>query len=82
MHILPNATLKFINNSATDFGGGLGVNTFLDGNDTTVVLNNFCFIQYNIGGMHEYEPDKWNVSNLSASCCSYGSDKMYSYRQR
>ena len=64
MHILPNTALTFINNSATDFGGGLAVDSFLDRNDTTLILNNFCFIQYNIGGMYEYEPNKWNVSNL------------------
>ena len=64
MHILPNTTLKFANNSATDFGGGLAVDNFLGGNDTTLILNNFCFIQYNIGGMYEYEPNEWNVSNF------------------
>ena len=63
MHILPNTTLIFIDNSATDFGGGFAVDNFIGGDDTTVVLNNFCFIQYNIGGTHEYEPDKWNVRN-------------------
>ena len=67
MHILPNTTLEFMNNSASDFGGGLAVDNFLDVNDTTLILNNFCFIQYNIGGRYEYEPDKWNVSNVLAS---------------
>ena len=64
MHILPNTTLEFINNSATDFGGGIAVNNFFGENDTTLVLNNFCFIQYDIGGTYEYKPDNWSVSNL------------------
>ena len=69
MHILPNTTLEFMNNSASDFGGGLAVDNFLGVNDTTLILNNFCFIQYNIGGRYEHIPDKWNVSNLLASPC-------------
>lgn len=62
MHVLPNTTLRFINNSASDFGGGIAVNNFDGGNDTTLILNNFCFIQYNIGGKNEHELNKWNVS--------------------
>jgi len=62
MNILPNTTLEFINNSASDFGGGLAVDNFQSGNDTTSILNNFCFIQYNIGREYEYEPNNWNVS--------------------
>ena len=65
MHILPNTTLEFINNSASEVGGGLAVDNFLGVNDTTLILNNFCFIQYDIGGIYEYKPDNWNVSNLS-----------------
>ena len=64
MHILPNTTLEFINNSASDFGGGLATDNFLGENDTTLNLNNFCFIQYDIGGTYEYKPDNWNVSIL------------------
>jgi len=62
MHILPNTTLEFINNSASDFGGGLAVDNYQAGDDPTVILNNFCFIQYNVGGKHEHEPSNWDVS--------------------
>lgn len=69
MHILPNTILEFVNNSASDFGGGLAVDNFLGGNDTTLVLNNYCFIQYNIGGQYEYEQSNWNVSSFLISPC-------------
>ena len=62
MHALPNTTLEFVNNSASDFGGAIGVDNFRGGNDTTLILNNMCFIQYNIGSKYEYEPNNWNVS--------------------
>ena len=62
MHILPNTTLEFVNNSASGFGGAVAVDNFRGVNDTTLVLNNMCFIQYNIGSKDEYEPSNWNVS--------------------
>lgn len=62
MHILPNAKLEFVNNSASGFGGAIGVDNFRGTNDTTLILSNMCFIQYNIGREYEYEPTKWNVS--------------------
>ena len=62
MHVLPNTVLEFVNNSASDFGGGIAIDNFRGGNDITLVLNNVCFIQYNIGSEHEYEPQNWNVS--------------------
>ena len=62
MHVLPNATITFINNTATLLGGGIAVENFKAGNDIKLVLNNFCFVQYNIGGKHEIEPDLWEVS--------------------
>ena len=66
MHILPNTTLEFVNNSASRFGGGFAADNFLGGNGATLVVNNLCFIQYSIGGVYEYTPDKWNVSELYA----------------
>ena len=66
MHILPNTTLEFINNSASDFGGGFAADNFLGGNGATLVVNNLCFIQYNIGSIYEYTPEKWNVSKSVA----------------
>ena len=62
MHALPNTTLEFINNSASEFGGAVAVDNFKGGNDITLILNNMCFIQYNIGSEYEYDPNKWNVS--------------------
>ena len=62
MHALPNTTLEFINNSASEFGGAIAVDNFKGGNDITLILNNMCFIQYNIGSEYEYDPNKWNVS--------------------
>ena len=65
MHLLPNTELKFVNNSASQFGGAIAAQNFGGNNDVTLVLNNFCFIQYDIGGTHEYEPDKWKASSNS-----------------
>ena len=62
MHILPNTTLEFVNNSASGFGGAIGVDNFRNGNDATLILTDMCFIQYNIGSKYEYEPTQWNVS--------------------
>ena len=62
MHLLPSTTLKFVSNNASQFGGAIAAQNFGGSNDVTLVLNNFCFIQYNIGGEHEYEPDYWKVS--------------------
>ena len=62
MHILPNTTLEFVNNSAASFGGAIGVDNFRGGNDATLILTDTCFIQYNIGREYEYDPTKWNVS--------------------
>lgn len=62
MHTLPNTTLEFVNNSASDFGGAIAVDNFRGGNDTTLLKSNTCFIQYNIGSEDEYKPNKWNVS--------------------
>ena len=54
--------LEFVNNSALGFGGAIGVDNFRGGNDTTQILNNMCFIQYNIGGEYEYDVSHWKVS--------------------
>ena len=62
MQVLPNTSLKFIGNSAAEFGGAFAVENYRAGNDTTLVLNHLCFIQYNIGSEHEYEPNNWKVS--------------------
>ena len=64
MQVLPNTSFTFTRNTASEFGGAFGVENFRAGNDTTLVLNNLCFIQYNIGGEHEHEPDEWKVSSL------------------
>jgi len=63
MHVLPNAEMIFINNIASHFGGAIAAENFRGGNDTALILNNFCFIQYDIGGEHEYKPDDWKVYN-------------------
>jgi len=57
---MPNAHLTFVNNSASRFGGAIGVEN-VRGSDVTVILSNFCFIQYNIGGENEYDPRYWMV---------------------
>ena len=62
MHTLPSTTLEFVNNSALGFGGAIGIDNARGGYDTTLILNNMCFIQYNIGGEYEYESNNWNVS--------------------
>ena len=62
MHVLPNSTLEFVDNSASSFGGAVGVDDFRGGSDVTSILTNMCFIQYNIGREYEYDPSKWNVS--------------------
>ena len=51
----------FTRNTALGFGGAFAVENYRAGNDTTLVLNHLCFIQYNIGGEHEYEPGNWEV---------------------
>jgi len=63
MHVLPNTTINFINNTASQLGGAIAAGNFRAGNDVTLLLNYVCFIQYNIGGEHENEPDLWKVSN-------------------
>ena len=67
--MLPNTQLKFVNNSASQFGGAIAAQNFGGNNDVTLVLNNFCFIQYNIGGKHEYEPDNWKASSYNSIVC-------------
>ena len=62
MHTLPNTILEFVNNSALDFGGAIAIDNVRGENDITLILNNMCFIQYNIGGEFEYDPNNWNVS--------------------
>ena len=62
MQILPNTSLIFTRNTALGFGGAFAVENYRAGNDTTLVLNHLCFIQYNIGGEHEYKPENWEVS--------------------
>jgi len=57
---MPGANLTFINNSASHLGGAIGVRN-IRGNEVTVVLTHFCFIQYNIGGENEYDPRYWMV---------------------
>ena len=63
MHVHPNTSLMFVGNSALVFGGAFAVENFRVVNDTTLILNNLCFIQYNIGGEHEHEPSNWKVSS-------------------
>lgn len=53
----------FVGNSALVFGGAFAVENFRVVNDTTLILNDLCFIQYNIGGEHEHEPSNWKVSS-------------------
>ena len=60
MHVLPATKFTFNNNSALQFGGAVGVEN-VRGSDDTVVLTNFCFIQYNIGSENEYNPQEWKV---------------------
>ena len=62
MHLLPNAKLKFVNNNASQFGGAIAAQNFGGNNDVTLILNHFCFIQYNIGGEDECDPDHWKVN--------------------
>ena len=68
MHVLPNTEMIFINNTASQFGGAIAAENFRAGNDTALILNNFCFIQYDIGGEHEYKPDNWKVKYLLCTC--------------
>ena len=63
MQVFPNTTLMFARNNATEFGGAFAVENYIAKNDSTLILNNLCFIQYNIGSEDEYKPDKWKVSN-------------------
>ena len=64
MHLLPGAKLIFGNNSASQFGGAIGVKNTRSMNEVSVTLNDFCFIQYNIGGDDEHQPEKWKVIKL------------------
>ena len=61
--MFPNATVKFCYNTASQFGGAIAVENYRAANDTTLVLLNNCFIQYNIGSTEEYDPYKWTVRN-------------------
>ena len=61
--MLPNATITFSDNTASQFGGAIAVENYRSANDTTLILLNNCFIQYNIGSTEEYDPDKWTVRN-------------------
>ena len=61
MQVLPNTSLIFTSNNAAEFGGAFAVENYRARNDITLTLNNLCFIQYNIGGEHEYEPVNWKV---------------------
>ncbi|XP_065897681.1 uncharacterized protein [Dysidea avara] len=72
LHVMPDAHLTFINNSASQLGGAIGVEN-VRGSDVTVILSNFCFIQYNIGGENEYDPKHW-MANFTFS------DNMVSHR--
>lgn len=74
MHVLPNTSLMFVRNSASVFGGAFAVDNLRIANDTTLILNNLCFIQYNIGGEHEYELSNWKVSSKitdETNVCSF-----------
>ena len=75
MHVLPDTELMFVNNTASQFGGAIAAENFRGGNDTALILNNFCFIQYDIGGEHEYKPDNWKVKYLL--CIQAGGDSIY-----
>ena len=61
MQVLPNTLLIFVNNNASEFGGAFAVENYRAAKDTTLILNNLCFIQYNVGSEHEYEPINWKV---------------------
>jgi len=61
MHLLPGATLIFGNNTALRFGGAIGVENLRSENEISASLNDFCFIQYNIGSENEHKPDNWKV---------------------
>ena len=67
--MLPDATITFSDNTASQFGGAVAVENYRSANDTTLVLLNNCFIQYNIGGTEEYDLSKWTVRNLLAIVC-------------
>ena len=43
------------------------------GSDVTVILSNFCFIQYNIGGENEYDPKHWMVRTFIYNSLTYNS---------
>ena len=66
MHVLPDTIITFVNNTASRVGGGISTGNFRAGNDITLILNNACFIQYNIGGEHENQPDLWTVSIIKS----------------
>ena len=61
--MLPDANITFFNNTASQFGGAVAVENYRAANDTTLVLLNNCFVQYNIGSTEEYNPNKWTVRN-------------------
>ena len=62
MHLLPGGTVIFGNNTASRLGGAMGVENVRSKNDVSASLNDFCFIQYNIGSKNELKPDDWEVS--------------------
>ena len=73
MHLLPGGTLIFGNNTASRLGGAIGVENVRSENDVSTSLNDFCFIQYNIGSTNERKPDDWEVSYMLKNiifCCS------------
>ena len=68
VQIFPSTRVTFVNNSASQFGGAMAVQNYRDANDTTLILNNHCFIQYNIGCDNENNPFKWTVSSSLKIC--------------
>jgi len=60
--------VTFVNNSASQFGGAMAVQNYRDAIDTTLILNNHCFIQYSIGCDNKNNPFKWTVSSLLKIC--------------
>ena len=61
--MFPNTTVTFSYNTASQFGGAIAIENYRAANDTTLVLLNNCFIQYNIGSTEESNPYTWTVRN-------------------
>ena len=62
VQLFPNTRMTFVNNSASQFGGAIAVQNYRDANDITLILNNNCFVQYNIGCENDNNPFEWTVS--------------------